>query len=387
METFFNAFQFLKSYLTWNINQFINDTHLNLLIIGIWNDFINLSGPLKNTGFWMKTFNLVSVDLTELYFGKFNFIRYCFGWIHLMIMYICLFGSILIVSNDWLFSMTDNEFFPENAKMINVLLNLWTIGAISIRLDILLAERSGNISLFKDFYYLQEGIQSKHGLTPENHRKFSILCKILFLIAFFGLLIMVLIACASQLLIVITSERTLILYTLLLPFVFYIIIMTITTLGIMASIGIGLMYYYILKLKQINHEFDLICQKSNLFITINDQEKLISLIDKHNSIASQISKLNMMSRRSILVFYVGFSLNLIIPMNIYLNTENISEKLFCLAFIICTFSHGVCFAYAMSSVNKIAHKPYKTIYQILTKQNFTNFYSKRNFHYKWKVIH
>lgn len=159
MEIFFNAIKFLKSYISSNINEFINDAHVNVLITGVWNDFVDLSYTIKNVGFWIKLLNFISVDLTELYLGKFNFVRYIFGWIHLMVIIICFFASILIVSNDWLFSFFDNEFFPENAKTINIILNVWAIGAASIRFDILLAERNGTISLFKDFYYLQEDIK------------------------------------------------------------------------------------------------------------------------------------------------------------------------------------------------------------------------------------
>lgn len=50
----------------------------------------------------------------------------------------------------------------------------------SFRYDCLLAEWNRNILVFKVFYYIKEDIKSKHGLTPENHKKFSILVKFLY---------------------------------------------------------------------------------------------------------------------------------------------------------------------------------------------------------------
>ena len=352
-----------------------------------FNEAFNLSETIGQTSDWLKTINLISVGFTELYFGKFDLVRYAIGCLHFIIMNISISISILIFSNDWLFSLIDNEFFPEKSQLMILFIIFLLMIAISIQFDYLLAEWNGTASVLNVFYYLQEDIKSKHRLTRSNHMKLSILTKVLYLINVKILPpLLTTIGCLASLLIAIMSKRILIVFTLGIPFLFYIIWITVSTVSIAAYVGIVIMYYYNLIYKQINYEFDLIEQQSsNWFMTMKNRRKLIWLINYHNSIAVRINMINLVTRRTILVFFIAVSLGLIIPMNYFIKSNDHLEKLIFFGIILAFLFYGICFAYVLSSLIRVAHKPYKTIYKILRKHNFA-IYSKRNFQFKWKVI-
>ena len=71
----------------------------------------------------------------------------------------CVFVQLAYVSNDWVFALFDNELFPERIKTMNIYFNMYAIISISLRFDVLLAQVNETISVFKDFYYLQEDIK------------------------------------------------------------------------------------------------------------------------------------------------------------------------------------------------------------------------------------
>lgn len=59
------------------------------------------------------------------------------------------------------------------------------------------------------------------------------------------------------------------------PIAIYAIWLVVSTILLLASIGIGILYYYILMFKQINAKFYMIYDQSKLFFNMRNQGKLI----------------------------------------------------------------------------------------------------------------
>ena len=70
------------------------------------------------------------------------------------------------------------------------------------------------------------------------------------------------------------------------------------------GIAISCLYYYFLLFNQINDQINMIYQKSKWFLTFLHRIRLSILIDKHNLLAIQIYEINLVWRRSLLVFYI-----------------------------------------------------------------------------------
>ena len=233
------------------------------------------------------------------------------------------------------------------------------------------------------YYYLKEDIKSKHKLTNENYKRVLILAKFLYVTCFeiwFPFVFLFI----SWFYLYIAIKCKIILLQLLTPFVLYMIWLITSTAFLGASLAMRMIYYYILLFKQINIEMDIIYKEIKLFITMRSQKQLIWLTERHNLFALEMNRINLLIRRTVLGFFVVLSLGLIIPLNLYLKSNNEFEQIIYLIIFFDFLLYGFGISYLMSSVIRFAHKPYKTIYQILRKQNFL-FNSKRNFYYKWKV--
>ena len=267
--------------MVWSkVMQFVKS--FNLFIMKNFDEFINLSKTINQANYWIMKSQIVSVDLTQLYFGKFNSIRYWVCCIHFVMMIFGLFWCILVFSNDLLFNMIDNEYAPKNFRKFILCLILMLIMTISFRFDLLMAEWNRNILVFKMLYYLREDIKSKHELTNEDHKKFSILAKLLVFICFkIGITFVIAFAYLYYLYIAIMSNK--IVLQLITPFVFYIIWLIVSTCSVAGTLCISIMYYYILLLSQINVQINLICKQSRLLIKY--QRQLIWLTEKHNFLA------------------------------------------------------------------------------------------------------
>ena len=141
-------------------------------------DFISISKVMKSIGQLLKSSYFTSVDITEIYLGQINIIRYIINWIHFILIN---FGAILIISlifNDSLYSLVDNEFWPKNTRLILVVGLVFVLLTISFRFDVLINELYDHLIGFKFLYYLQENVDLKHGLTSTNHFKLSMLAKL-----------------------------------------------------------------------------------------------------------------------------------------------------------------------------------------------------------------
>ena len=142
-------------------------------------DFISISKVMKSIGQLLKSSYFTSVDITEIYLGQINIIRYIINWIHFILINFCAILMVSFISNDSLYSLVDNEFMPKNTRLLLVVALVFMLLTISFRFDVLIDEWRNHLIGFKFLYYLQENVDLKHGLTSTNHFKLSILAKLM----------------------------------------------------------------------------------------------------------------------------------------------------------------------------------------------------------------
>ena len=213
-----------------------------------------------------------------------------------------------------------------------------------------MAELNGSISVLKVIYYLQEDIKSKHGLTNSNHKKLTILALILKAVLILSSISTFTIMSLTLLYISIMSKRITML--ILTPFLIYILWSIILSLACSFILGFVVIYYYLLVFSQINYQNNMIYQNSKCFLTFLHRIRLYILINKHNLIAIQISKINFVIRRSLFAFYIGLALVQVIPVNIILKSHIWFEKILYLSGLICIMVSGFIMPYCLSELAK-----------------------------------
>ena len=152
-----------------------------------------------------------------------------------------------------------------------------------------------------------------------------------------------------------------------------------STIALLGSIAFMTLYYYKLLFDQINGKMRKICKLSKSTIKVADQKRLLRLIKRHNLRGQQVNQLNILFRQTTLVLFIVLALLQIIPLNLYLQANVLFEKILYLIYLFTSMVFGLGNVFFFSMQIKAAHKPYKTIYCILSKQ-------KLNLHFKWKVI-
>ena len=169
---------------------------------------------------------------------------------------------------------------------------------------------------------------------------------------------------------------------ILIPCFIYLITIVITTIALSAVISVILLYYYKLIFDQLNDEFESIVHRSFDSVSSMDQMRLILMVKRHDQRANQLNLVNLMTRRSIALFWVSIALLQVIPLNIYLEEQLLFYKFFYFLYILGVIGFGFGVSVLFSWQIKSAHRPAKSCYKILTrnlhKQQF-------GFHFKWKV--
>ena len=339
---------------------------------------INLTNSLKSISYWMVKTCLTSVDFTEINEGQLNIIRYliCSLELFLMILGFMVLSSLAIF--DSLYILIDNEYFPDKIRILAVLaLSLLLLSIIS-RFDFLQGEWKTHLSSYKFFYFLQFDIRSKHGLTKGNYKKLSILAKFIEIVFLKGCVPLI---CVSIIVIFtyifIKSNKFLLQFLAL--FFIYNALMVASTIALLGSLAFMTLYYYKLLFDQINNKIEKIYKRSNSTIVVADQKRLLWLVKQHDLKGQQVNQLNIIFRRTNLVLFIVLALIQIIPLNLYLQTNVLFQKILYLIYLFTSFVFGLGNVFFFSMQIKAAHKPYKTIYCILSKQ-------KLNLYFKWKVI-
>ena len=118
------------------------------------------------------------------------------------------------------------------------------------------------------------------------------------------------------------------------------------TLVLIGALSIISLYYYILLFDQINKQVEWICNESKHRVSLAHQNSLIHLIKKHNSIAYLLYLIHFIIRTLvtfitlitlitlILVFFITLALMQIIPLNLYLKTDNVYMRIIYLIYLL-----------------------------------------------------
>lgn len=320
---------------------------------------------------------LTSVDLSGIYHGEFNLGKYIICILHLISFISITLFAFLFIEFDSIYILFDSEFLPEKFRVLLTGSAVLLLLTIAIRFDCIIAEWKNKLSVLSFMYYVQENISSKHGLTWRNYNKLVVLGKILELFVIKGC-VPLLVIVVYMITFYVAIKANLILYYLFVPLVMYTTFYCAITMAFFGMVGIIILYYYILLFDQINVKTKLICKRSEYRISMINQKRLIRLIDKHNSIAVLIYQNNFFTRRILVVFFITLALAQIIPLNLFLKTHLLYMKILYINFLFVSLSFGFTVAYFLSLQISIAHKPYKLIYSLLTKQGIS-------YRIKWKV--
>ena len=352
---------------------------LILRILGYKIEDINVKENIESSANLAKKAHLLSVDITELFFDKFNFKRFLLGILDLIFLLIYFTLLLAFSSIDSLFKLVDNEFMPENLNAIIIAFVFIYFGTISVRIDILTAEINGKLKFLKIAYFFQENIKEKHGLTDSNFKKLLIWGKLteVLILRTIGPFIVLFINLIYLLMAIRSLNITLILSF---PLFLHAILLIYLTIAFIGLSGVVIIYYTKLIFDQINDEIEMICKRSKWFVSFPNQRRLIWLAHKHNYYALLVNNANLVIRRSAALFFIVFPIStLIIPLNLSLYNHDYILQIFYIIYTFLLFSGGLLLAYLLSIVIESAHKPYKLIYKILRKRSF-------NLDFKLKVL-
>lgn len=145
-----------------------------LSILGYKIQDINIKQSIELAANLAKKSHLISVDITELFFDKVNFIGFFLEILDFIFLFIYLIFLILVCVNDSLYNLVDNGFLPKNFKVILIGLIFAYSFSICIRFDLMTAEWNGKLGFLKIIYFIQENIKTKHGLTDRNFEKLTV---------------------------------------------------------------------------------------------------------------------------------------------------------------------------------------------------------------------
>ena len=135
---------------------------------------VNFPATIKSIGWMMKYFQFTAIDLTEIYEGTFNRIRYLLCWIHLPLVGLGFLQIFSMVNWDQYYQLLVDEKFPNNFKQLLVLGMALNVLSEVMRYDHLDGQRKSGLSFYKIFYSLQHDIKSEHQLTHGNYKRLSL---------------------------------------------------------------------------------------------------------------------------------------------------------------------------------------------------------------------
>ena len=343
-----------------------------------YEDFVDLSKTIKTFGKWITKWYFTSVDVTGIYHNEFNSKRYLLNCLHFVLLNICVWLVVLLVSNNSLWQSIKSDFWPRNLRIILITIAGSGFVIISFRFDALYDEWYNHLKMFKHIYYLQENISSKHGLTKRNHFKLSVLLKT---VESLKILVSVFVGALFFLYLYIAIESNNLFLQLVFPIVIYGVSFVAATIVLVFFISFLSAYYYKLMFDQINDRIETIYKRPINSLSMVYQLRLIKLVKKHDVIANGMCQLSILVRRSALLYIIVVTLVEILYLNLFFDKDLLLYKIFYFVFLFAAFGFGFGFVFACSLQINAAHKPAKLIRKILCKNR-----KKFNFYFKWKVI-
>ena len=348
----------------------------------VFQRLIDLPKTIRILGRWIIRCSLASVDITGIYYGQLHIIRYLICLCYLLIVIVWFFVMLGFITNDFLFSLIDNEYFPKNTRVLFIAALAFLLLVSAIRFDAVIDEWYNHLRFFKFAYYAQENQMDKLGLTKQNYFKISVFAKVCQIIVIYGYTLIFGSCFVSVIIYIVIHSNRYLLY-LGLPFIIQAIFIVVSTLSLIILIAFMTVYYYKLLFDQINEQIRLIERRSMNSVGLIDQMRLLRLIERHNSFAHDLNRLSVMLRRSSVVYYIAMTMFQIVPLNMYIDSDSTFYSILYMIYLSGSLTIGFGVVFASSLQISSAHKPAKLIYKILTKdlhqQNI-------NINFKWKVI-
>ena len=145
---------------------------IQILILSILGYEIHVADDVKESikmiANLAKKAHLISVDITELFFNKFDLVRFFFGIVDLIFLLIYLIFSIVLYNNDSLYKLIDNEFLPKNFKVTLIALIFIYSFCICVRFDLMTSEWNHKLEFLKMCYFFAREHQRKTWINRQE---------------------------------------------------------------------------------------------------------------------------------------------------------------------------------------------------------------------------
>lgn len=221
----------------------------------------------------------------------------------------------------------------------------------------------------------------KLSLTKRNCKKMSILAKFLEIVLLkISVPFIVIIILIALFVVAFIAQNSVL--NLLIPIIYYLVFMSASTISLTISIAFLAFYYYKLLFDQINEEIREIDKRSFDYISYMDQMRLLRFVKRHDLRAQQINLVNNLARRSGVLLFLIIGFLPIVPLHLYLESDQWIFQVIFLSFVLITLIFGFGVVFLLSMQVKSAHLPSQLVYKILTRNSHKQ---KLSFYFKWKV--
>ena len=309
---------------------------------------------------------IISVGIDEIYFGTKNLKRFKLCILICIINWFVLFYHFLFLNSDFIYSLIESPFLPDDFNVIIIILILALFPASIFKTDMIFGEINYNLNQLKIYYFLAKDIKSKHKLSEQNYNRLVFLFRICYVILlYYGLPIMIFVVILFQLMSFIKTKQLFVLvhFIFITPIYINVMIVLIGTL-----FGVCFILYCKMRFDQLHHQIKSIIPNGKWkFITKRKGKLLLDLIDEHNQLAIQVHKFNMTLRRTLGSMFIDASLMKIVTLHIILNSKNTIFKF--LTFNIFAFHlvFGFAAGYILSQQIKSAHQSLKFFHFVVCK--------------------
>ena len=360
------------------INRAINNTKINnnikIKVINYAvkmkskvNEYFLMKNTIDHLSKFINRFYIISVGFDDMFYGIKNSERFKASILTYLSLLMAAFASFGFSMSDGLYSLIDNPFLPDKAKVQLFLAGITIVMVSVIKTDVILGELSKNLTPFKPIYFLMNNWQSKHKLIESNYKKLAIFSRI-FQICAIGYGAPILLCLASLILIRVAILSTNLAWTIYVVILIPTIFLTSYIMFIWPSFIFLLISYYKLLFDQIHDKINKIKDSPLKIINKKKENQLIWLVNQHNQVSIEVWKTNLFIRRSTAAIFVVFSLIKIISLYLAINLNDDLFRFFykCNFFpLICTVQLLTTFIF--SSQIKSAHQSYKTVNSIVCK--------------------
>ena len=337
-------------------------------------EYFLFKNSLEHLGNFMKKYYVLPIGFNDIYYGNKNMKRFIIFIINLVFRWFAVGFFLSFVLSDKIFSLIDVSSISSKHLKLYCLLSATIMLLIAvISTDLLLNGINYNFTSFKVIYYLMKDLKELHKLNEKNYKKLAILSRsIQILLINCGMIVLVIGATLFVIKIAILSGK---IFWTWGTIIFILIYITNAATGLsVPCLYIIILFYYIMKFRQINHQIDLILDEKGIFfkrkILIIDNTKerqLISLIHEHNLAAIEIHKVNLIIRRTTACLFLTFAIMKIISLYLMVNINEFFMKMFLLIFDLFMLTFGFAGCYLPTLQIKSAHQPLKTVHSIVCK--------------------